>query len=83
LRAGYGEIKSAKTLRNVRVTVEAIGAMPTRPEPSYFDVNRKPLIDLHPNEEVLTVIRRWYNPPIVAGMVMGGCVWPYQNDGER
>lgn len=62
---------SSKTLRNVKVIVEAIGAMPTRPEPSQFDINKKHLIDLTPDEEALVLIRRWYNPPIVAGMAIG------------
>jgi hypothetical protein len=63
--------RSAKTVRNVKVVVEAIGVMPTRPEPSQFDINKKHLIDLTPNEEQLVLIRRWYNPPIVAGMAIG------------
>jgi hypothetical protein len=63
--------QSAKTLRNVKVTVEAIGQMPRRPEPSYFDINKKPLIDLTPREETLAIVRRWYHPHIVAGMVIG------------
>lgn len=63
--------RSPKTLKNVKVTVEAIGALPTRPEPSYFDINKKPAIDLTPSEEVLAVVRRWFNPPIVVGMVIG------------
>jgi hypothetical protein len=67
--------KSARTVRNVKVTVEAIGAMPSRPEPSNFDINKKPLIDMTPNEETLAVIRRWYNPPRVAGMVIGAGVY--------
>jgi hypothetical protein len=62
---------SAKTLRNVKVTVEAIGPMPTRPEPSQFDINKKHLVDLNPEEEALVLVRRWYNPAIVAGMVCG------------
>lgn len=62
---------SSKTLRNVKVTVEAIGAMPTRPEPSQFDINKKHLIDLTPDEEELVLIRRWFNPPIVVGMACG------------
>lgn len=62
---------SDKTLRNVKVTVECIGPMATRPEQSLFDINKKPLIDLNPNEEALVVIRRWYHPPIVAGMLIG------------
>jgi hypothetical protein len=49
--------------------------MPTRPEPSQFDIDKKPLIDLTPNEETLAVIRRWFNPPIVAGMVIGEDVY--------
>jgi hypothetical protein len=63
--------KSAKTVRNVKVTVEAIGLMPTRPEPSHFDLNKRPLINLTPFEEALVVVRRWFNPPIVQGMAIG------------
>jgi len=40
---------SPRTVRNVKVVVEAIGAMPTRPELSPFDLNKKPIIDLNPN----------------------------------
>jgi len=68
--------KSSKTLRNVKVTVEAIGDMPRRAEPSYFDINKKPLVDLNPGEDTLAVIRRWFNPPIVVGMVCGGAYGP-------
>ena len=68
--------KSVRSVRNVKVTVEAIGIMPTRPEPSQFDINKKPLIDLTPNEETLAVIRRWYNPPKVEGMVVGDAYGP-------
>ena len=68
--------KSFRTVRNVKVTVEAIGDMPARPEHSQFDINKKPLIDLTPNEETLAVIRRWFNPPIVEGMVGGGAYGP-------
>jgi len=63
--------KSSKTLRNVKATVEAIGPMPTRPEPSHFDINKQHLIDLNPLEETLALIRRWFNPPIVQGMAIG------------
>jgi hypothetical protein len=62
---------SPKTLKNVKVIVEAVGPLPHRPEPSYFDINKQPLIDLHPQAEALAVIRRWYNPPIVAGLAVG------------
>jgi hypothetical protein len=67
---------STKAIRNVRATVEAIGPIPTRPEPSYFDINKKPNIDLAPGEETLVIIRRWFNPPKVAGMVFGGAYGP-------
>ena len=50
--------------------------MSTRPEYSQFDINKRPLIDLTPNEETLAVIRRWFNPPIVEGMVVGGAYGP-------
>ena len=62
---------SAKTLRNVKVTIEAIGPMPTRPEPSQFDINKSHLVDLNPDEEALVLVRRWFNPPIVVGMACG------------
>jgi hypothetical protein len=45
--------------------------MPTRPQQSVFDIDRKAVRDLAPQEEALAVIRVWYNPPIVAGMVCG------------
>jgi hypothetical protein len=63
--------KSARTLRNVAVTVEATGPMPTRPQQSLFDLNKKSVIDLRPGEEALVVVRRWYYPPIVVGMAVG------------
>jgi hypothetical protein len=62
---------SASTVRNVRVLVEATGPLPTRPEQSVFDIDRKAVRDLAPQEEALAVIRMWYNPPRVAGMVCG------------
>ena len=63
--------KSARTVKNVKVTVEAIGFMPTRPMHSQFDINKKHFIDLTPSEETLAVIRTWFNPPLVQGMVIG------------
>jgi hypothetical protein len=63
--------KSAKTVKNVKVTVEAVGALPRRPELSQFDVNKKSVIDLTPNEETLALICRWFNPQRVAGMAIG------------
>lgn len=68
--------KSGKTVRNVKATVEAIGPMPSRPEPSQFDINKKSQMDLNPHMEELVLLRRWYNPPIMAGMVMGGAYGP-------
>jgi hypothetical protein len=66
---------SAKTLRNVKVTVEAIGPLPARPAPSQFDINKKHLIDLNPDEEALVLIRRWFYPSVVAGMASGTDVY--------
>jgi hypothetical protein len=63
--------KSVRTVKNVKVTVEAIGAMPTRPVHSRFDINKKNFIDLTPSEEALAVIRTWFNPPLVQGMAIG------------
>lgn len=68
--------KSARTVRNVKATVEAIGPMPSRPEPSQFDASKKSQTDLNPYTEELVLLRRWYNPPIMAGMVMGGAYGP-------
>ena len=68
--------KSSRTVRNVKATVEAIGPMPRRPEPSQFDINKQSQIDLNPHTEELVLLRRWYNPPIMAGMVMGGAYGP-------
>ena len=62
---------SSKTLRNVKVTVEAMGQMPTRPELSKFDINKQLTIDLNPGEESLAVIRTWPHPPIFEGMACG------------
>lgn len=62
---------SNKTIRNVRVTVEAIGAMPTRPEPSHFDINKQSKIDLNPGEAHFAVIRRLWNPIAQPGVVLG------------
>jgi hypothetical protein len=66
---------SASTVRNVRVLVEATGPLPTRPEQPVFDIDRKPVRDLAPEEEALAVIRVWYNPPVVEGMVCGDDVY--------
>jgi hypothetical protein len=63
--------RSAQTLRNVRVTVEGIGAMPTRPEPSIFDLNKQAVIDLPPGGETLVTIRTWSQPHIRAGYAIG------------
>ena len=63
--------RSSKTVRNAKVTVEAIGPMPSRPEPSKFDISKGHRADMTPGEECLVVIRTWYHPPIVAGMACG------------
>jgi hypothetical protein len=62
---------SDKTVRNVRVTVQAEGAMPTRPEPSHFDINKQATIDLNPGEAHLAVTRRFWNPLRQPGVVIG------------
>ena len=66
---------SNKTARNVKVTVEAIGEMPLRPELSSFDINKSTQIDLHPNEETLAIIRRWPIPARQQGMALGADVY--------
>jgi hypothetical protein len=60
-----------ETIKNVKVIVECIGPMPTRPEQSVFTIDRKPLRDLAPQEEALAVIRVWFNPIRVAGVALG------------
>jgi hypothetical protein len=60
-----------RTIRNVKVIVEAIGPLPARPIQSVFDIDRKSIRDLAPREEALAIISSWYNPPLVAGMVCG------------
>ena len=66
---------SGKTARNVKVTVEAIGAIPLRQELSSFDINKSTKIDLHPNDETLAIIRRWPIPARQAGMAWGADVY--------
>jgi hypothetical protein len=68
--------RSNKTLRNVKITIEAIGEMPSRPEPSHFDYNKQQLIDIDPTDGRLAVIRVWWHPAIVQGMVCGGAYGP-------
>jgi hypothetical protein len=70
-RAVIRNTSLTKTLRGVRVTVEAIGALPTRPEQSRFDIDKRNQRDLSPTEECLAVIRCWHNPVILAGMAIG------------
>jgi hypothetical protein len=48
---------SHKTIKNVKVIVEAIGPSPTRPEQSVFDIDRKPIRDMAPEEEAFVIIR--------------------------
>jgi hypothetical protein len=60
-----------RTIRNVKVIVEAIGPLPARPIQSMFDIDRRLIRDLSPQEEALAIIRTWYNPVIVQGMVCG------------
>jgi hypothetical protein len=62
---------SDRTVRNVKVLVETMGPLATRPQQSVFDIDRKAVRDLAPDEEALAVIRTWYHPPIVQGMVCG------------
>ncbi len=66
---------SKKTARNVKVVVEAIGPMPTRPETALFDLNKKPVIDIAPHDDALAVIRRWFNPVRVVGMAIGADIY--------
>jgi hypothetical protein len=63
---------SARTARNVMVTLEAIGPMPRRPALSNFDVNKQSLIDLHPGRETLATIIRWPVPISIPGMISRG-----------
>ena len=62
---------SSKTVKNVKAVVEAIGPMPTRPELSYFDIDKQPVRDLAPGEGSLVVIRRWPIPVKAVGFLVG------------
>jgi hypothetical protein len=66
---------SLKTVRNVKVTVESIGALPRRAELSRFDLNKEARIDLTPGEEVLVIIWRWFSATRVVGTVLGEGVY--------
>ncbi|HEY1709939.1 MAG TPA: hypothetical protein VGG10_16840 [Rhizomicrobium sp.] len=68
--------RSPKTLRGVKVIVEAIGPLPSRPQPTMFDINKKPLMDINPGEAPLVPVRRWYYPAKQAGMVVGDAYGP-------
>jgi hypothetical protein len=74
-RASIKNKSSIKSVRNVRVTVESIGAFPTRPEQSHFDIDKKTHTDLSPLEDRLAVIRCWHHPAIVQGMAYGRDVY--------
>jgi hypothetical protein len=74
-RASIKNKSAIKSVRNVRVTVESIGAFPTRPEQSHFDIDKKTHTDLSPLEERLAVIRCWHYPAIVQGMAYGRDVY--------
>ena len=64
-----------RTIRNVKVIVEAIGPLPARPVQSPFDIDRKTLRDLSPQEEALAVMRTWYFPAIIVGLAVGEDVY--------
>lgn len=63
---------SSVTLRNVRLTVESMGALPKRQESGIFDIDKsKMMAHLHPDGRRLVVVLAWSHPVIQAGMVIG------------
>ncbi len=72
------EIKntSPKTVRNVSVTIEAIGPLPYRPTDAIFDKIKQPVCDLKPGCSELAPVVRWPIPIRQAGMLVGDAYGP-------
>jgi class 3 adenylate cyclase len=66
---------SSRTIRNVMVTAEHIGAMPIRPYDRVFDKNRKTTCDLRPHCSELATVLWWPIPIRQAGMAFGEDVY--------
>jgi len=69
--------RSAKTLRNVSVAIEHIGAqIPVRPMAAIFEKHQKLSCDIHPGCEELVPVLRWPIKPM-AGMLAGSTALAY------
>jgi hypothetical protein len=73
------EIKndSDKTLRNVAVTVEHIGASPVKPRRADFVRLNTETCDLQPACSELVAVIRWPHPKVQVGMFAGESAWGY------
>jgi hypothetical protein len=73
------EIKnnSSKTMRNVSVTVEHLGAMPLRPVDSKFDRTGTVFCDIKPGTGELVSVVRWPHPKKQAGFLAGPSALEY------
>lgn len=67
---------SLKTVKNVDVFTETLGADPQRPQQTHFDGSKEKSTTLHPNQEKFVMLLRWSNPPILAGMMAGDAYGP-------
>jgi hypothetical protein len=73
------EIKnnSQKTLRNVAVTVERIGAIPEKPYRAVFVRPDADSCDIQPGCSELAAVIRWPHPKVQIGMLAGPSAWGY------
>ncbi len=71
------ENTSNKTIKNVRVTKEHIGQLPTRAEHQLFDITKTPSYDIHPKCKALVPIITWPEPKIQVGKLQGASAWAY------
>lgn len=67
---------SPKTVKNVEASIETMGADPHRPQQTCFDVSKDKYATLKPGQEKFVILRRWTNPPILAGMMVGDAYGP-------
>lgn len=71
------ENKSAKTLKNLRVSAETIGQLGARPMDMPFDKTQGTVTDLNPRCAELVTVLRWPYPTIQAGMLAGESAQEY------
>jgi len=68
---------SSKTLRNVRISAEALGQIANRPLDMPFDKTQNFTIDINPNCSELVTILRWPHPKVQVGMLAGPSALEY------